>query len=414
LTRLYLIFASCRPAAKVQSSPSGVRPDFKTSKDIHIAMTRVSPWQTTPKSSAAVFLLAVFCVFTSFGVVSDILEMGSQSTARFAVTVALTGVFAVGYAVFGISLRDKFWMALIPLFALQFAAMSAVGHWLPNSPAPHADSGSVLDRLHGRMTFDGVAILIGVALGYTGIVYVFISEGRRYLKAHTEKTVLEGEMAAAREVQDVILPETGEFFPGFRVESVYRPAQQVGGDFFQIVSAGSGSLLVVVGDVAGKGLPAAMLVSMLVGSIRVAAEESYDPARMLRKLHDRLIGRTRGGFCTALAAFIASDGQVTIANAGHLAPYLDGKEIPIPGAFPLGIVSGAQYENTSMELAPGSRLTFYSDGVVEAMNAKGELFGFERAGAISTAPASEIVETAVKFGQSDDITVVTVERLGAN
>jgi sigma-B regulation protein RsbU (phosphoserine phosphatase) len=226
-----------------------------------------------------------------------------------------------------------------------------------------------------------------------------------------QQTLLEGEVAAAREVQQVILPEQIESVPGFAVESVYQPAQQVGGDFFQVLPAGDGGLLVIVGDVAGKGLPAAMLVSVLVGSIRTAAENTHDPAALLCKLNDRLLGRTRGGFSTALAAYIAADGIVTIANAGHLSPYLDGREVELPGALPLGIDKGASYESTRFNLTPGSRLTFYSDGIVEAQNPRGELFGFDRAKAISTQRAAAIAEAAKQFGQSDDITVVTIERL---
>jgi serine phosphatase RsbU (regulator of sigma subunit) len=228
-----------------------------------------------------------------------------------------------------------------------------------------------------------------------------------------EMALLEGEMTAARQVQQLILPQQGESFPGYAVESVYRPARQVGGDFFQILPTGNGGLFIVVGDVAGKGLPAAMLVSMLVGSIRATAEDTHDPVLMLRRLHERLVGRTGGGFSTALAAFIAEDGQVTIANAGHLSPYLDGREVELPGALPLGIVDGGQYEARSLELRRGSRLTFYSDGVVEAQNKNGELFGFDRGKAISMEPAAKIVEAAVHFGQSDDITVVTIERLSS-
>jgi serine phosphatase RsbU (regulator of sigma subunit) len=218
-------------------------------------------------------------------------------------------------------------------------------------------------------------------------------------------------MSAAREVQQVILPPQGESFPGYLVESVYQPAQQVGGDFFQVLRAGNGGLLLVIGDVAGKGLPAAMLVAMLIGAIRATAEDTHDPVVMLRRLHDRLIGRNYRGFTTALAAFITQDGIVTIANAGHLSPYLDGREIALPGALPLGVESGGQYEPTNLELRAGSRLTFYSDGVVEAQNQKGELFGFERAREISVQSAAAIAATAAKFGQSDDITVVTIKRL---
>jgi sigma-B regulation protein RsbU (phosphoserine phosphatase) len=228
-----------------------------------------------------------------------------------------------------------------------------------------------------------------------------------------QQSIFESELAAAREVQRVLVPEQIASIPGFAVESVYQPAQQVGGDFFQILPDGEGGLLVVVGDVAGKGLPAAMLVSVLVGAIRATAEFSKDPAELLGHLNERLIGRTNGGFSTTLAARVSADGSVLLANAGHLPPYLDGCEVELPGALPLGVLKGASYEATRFNLAQGSRLTFYTDGVVEAQNQKGELFGFERGRSVSTRPAVAIVEEAKQFGQSDDITVVTLERLVA-
>ena len=227
------------------------------------------------------------------------------------------------------------------------------------------------------------------------------------------QAIIESEIAAAQEVQKVLLPEHREIVPGFTVDSVYEPAQQVGGDFFQIVPAGDGGLVLVVGDVAGKGLPAAMLVSVLVGAICGLSEYTKDPAELLTGLNERLVGRSGGGFSTALAAHITASGAVTIANAGHLSPYLDGREMELPGALPLGVAVGVRYETVQFRIEPGSRLTFYSDGVVEAQNYKGELFGFDRAKAISTEPAAAIAEAAKKFGQEDDITVVTITRAAA-
>jgi phosphoserine phosphatase RsbU/P len=223
---------------------------------------------------------------------------------------------------------------------------------------------------------------------------------------------IEQEMAAARSVQQILIPDELPSVPGLAVESAYLPAQQVGGDFFQVLPSGDGGLLLVVGDVSGKGLPAAMLVSVLVGAIRSTAEFTNAPAELLAHLNERLVGRVKGGgFSTAVAAFIAHDGRVTISNAGHLPPYLDGKEIELSNALPLGIVRGAAYESSQFYLGHGSRLTFYSDGVVEAQNQRGELFGFQRGLEISRQPAAAIVEAARRFGQSDDITVVTIERL---
>jgi hypothetical protein len=245
---------------------------------------------------------------------------------------------------------------------------------------------------------------------YFSLVIIIVLRSTRMSR---QQAILEGEMAAAREVQQVILPDQFEPVPGFAVESVYQPAQQVGGDFYQVLPTTDGGLLIVVGDVAGKGLPAAMLVSVLIGAIRTAAEDSHNPALMLRKLNNRLLGRSGGGFSTAIAAHITSDGWVFIASAGHLSPYLDGREIELPGALPLGLTDDAVYETLQLYLPPMSRLTFYSDGVVEAQNPNGQLFGFDRARSISTMPASIIAEAARQFGQSDDITVVAIQRAAA-
>lgn len=236
---------------------------------------------------------------------------------------------------------------------------------------------------------------------------------RRSNRVSQQQALLEGELANAREVQRVIVPEATASNPGFHVESVYEPATEVGGDFFQVLDDNAGGLFVVVGDVAGKGLPAAMLVSVLVGSIRSVAAYTNDPAEMLAQLNQRLQGRTNGGFSTAIAAHISANGTVKIANAGHLSPYLDGRELDLPGALPLGIDGKAAYETSTITLPAGSRLTFLSDGVPEAQSATGELFGFDRAKEISTASAGKIAQAAKDFGQSDDITVVAIARAAA-
>jgi hypothetical protein len=232
----------------------------------------------------------------------------------------------------------------------------------------------------------------------------------RSTRISRQQALIEGELAAAREVQQVILPERVEAVPGFRIESAYQPAQQVGGDFFQILPGPEGSLLVIIGDVAGKGLPAAMLVSVLVGAIRGAVEYTSDPAELLANLNERLTGRAGGGFSTALVARIAANGQVALANAGHLPPYLDGDEVELPGALPLGIKPGLRYETIRFVLPAGSRLTLYSDGIVEAQNQRGELFGFDRGRQLSTQPVEAIVEAAREFGQQDDMTVIAITR----
>ena len=373
-------------------------------------MESFDPWRETPRRLIVILLLSIFLLFTIVGFANDIMALGRQQSIHFVLGVVLSGLFAVCYAVGGIWLRKRWWVAALPIFALEFVVMGWLAIHYPDRPLPALITAADLGRLRVRLTFDSITTIVAVSLGYTGFFYVLVNEARRYVKTRTQNVLFESEMAAARQVQQVILPNPNQSFPGFAVESVYKPAREVGGDFFQIMPIENGGLFFIIGDVAGKGLPAAMLVSLLIGSIRATAEYTHDPVVLLGKLHDRILGRTSNGFATALAAFIADDGVVTLANAGHLSPYLDGQEIELPGALPLGLNGGGTYEATKVQLRPGSRLTFLSDGVVEAQNEKGELFGFDRAKAISRQPAATIVEAAVQLGQTDDITVVTIQR----
>jgi phosphoserine phosphatase RsbU/P len=235
---------------------------------------------------------------------------------------------------------------------------------------------------------------------------------RRFSLARRQEERMAGEFEAARQVQKVLLPDEKDQCPGFHVESIYRPADQVGGDFFQQISDGRGGLLIVVGDVSGKGLPAAMIVSVLVGAIRAEASHGVGPADILASLNDRMMGRSHGGFVTCMAAHLDSDGLLTIANAGHLPPYVNGEEVAAPGSLPLGLVTGARYDVFTVQLAAGDRLTFVSDGVVEAQSRTGELLGFERTRELSVQSAEAIARAAQDFGQEDDITVVTIEFTG--
>jgi serine phosphatase RsbU (regulator of sigma subunit) len=115
-----------------------------------------------------------------------------------------------------------------------------------------------------------------------------------------------------------------------------------------------------------------------------------------------------GGFATCLCAQLTPAGTLTVANAGHLAPYRNGEEVKIDSGLPLGIAPDAVYAEATFQLTPGDSLTFLSDGVVEARNQTGELFGFDRTAALATQSAKSIAAAAQAFGQDDDITVLTL------
>jgi hypothetical protein len=248
-------------------------------------------------------------------------------------------------------------------------------------------------------------VLLLVSIVYA--VYRYLVEDRR------RQAALEQEFRNARELQQVLVPEALPSLPGFAVTSAYRPAQEVGGDFFQIIPLESGSTLVILGDVSGKGLKAAMAVSLIVGAARMIAEYSSSPAEILGGLNRRLYGRLQGGFATCIALRLDPDGNCAIATAGHPALFLNMKEMSLPGALPLGIQTTASYDETTIRLGVGDHFALYTDGLLEARSQTGELYSFARLQTLfATHPnAAEATQAAVNFGQDDDITVLTLTRL---
>jgi phosphoserine phosphatase RsbU/P len=248
-------------------------------------------------------------------------------------------------------------------------------------------------------------LMPGPAVGTIFIFALLLFLIRRFSLARQEETRLSSEFESARNIQSLLIPAKPPITPGFAIESVYLPASEVGGDFFQIMPANDGSLLVVVGDVSGKGLKAAMTVGAIIGALRGCAVRK--PAEVLAHLNRVLHGQITG-FVTCTAALIAANGNMALANAGNLPPYCNGQELDVESGLPLGITPDVCYSETTFQLNPNDRLTFVSDGVVEATNKRRELFGFDRTQAISTQSASAIAEAAKQFGQHDDITVLTL------
>ena len=236
---------------------------------------------------------------------------------------------------------------------------------------------------------------------------------RRYARSREEEERLESELEAARAVQSVLIPTDVPSIPGFAVDTVYSPASQVGGDFFQIIPIPAGGALIAIGDVSGKGMPAAMTVSLLVGTLRTLAWYTQSPGEILAAMNRRMLSRSHGGFTTCLVLRLNPDGSLVAANAGHIAPYIDGREIEIDNGLPLGLDGNAEYREKTVHLHANAQLTLLTDGVVEARNATGELLGFERTRQLSTQTAQEVAHAAQSFGQEDDITVLTLSMASA-
>jgi hypothetical protein len=274
--------------------------------------------------------------------------------------------------------------------------------------------GSELTVMHIQVNWFpfGMHIDIGFIANLLLMVATALLLLRRLLNSVRAQRLMALDVKQAQEVQQVILPEACTTLPGLVIESEYRPAREVGGDFFQIIpNRADGSLLIVAGDVTGKGLKAGMLVAVLVGAIRTITELISDPLIILQTLNRRLIGRGEA-HATCLALRIAADGEITLANAGHVPPYLNGEPVAMEGALPLGMMEGAEFSVMRFHLAQGDRLVLLSDGVVEATDADGQLFGFERLHELvrTARSATEVASAAQSFGQEDDISVIAVTR----
>ena len=292
------------------------------------------------------------------------------------------------------------------VFALQIVGQGVqITHW-NNAFAYLFNVGFSL----GEYRFGMRAIL--ETLSFVALVFTVARE--QYVERRRQAR-MEMEVRSAREVQQVLVPETVPPVPGFAIDSVYKPAAELGGDFFQVIALPDTSTLIVVGDVSGKGLKAGMTVSLIVGSLRTLADYTQQPAEILEGLNRRLFGRVQDGFATCVVLRLETNGEATIANAGHLAPFRDGEELPLRGSLPLGISPDTVYEDLVFRLQEAETLTLYTDGIIEARNATRELFGFERIQRLAQdkKSAEQIVEAACAFGQEDDITVLSIRRLAA-
>ncbi|MGA9587799.1 MAG: SpoIIE family protein phosphatase [Terracidiphilus sp.] len=346
--------------------------------------------------------------------------------------------FAIGLALVIAMMRAPFYGHLIPVHAVVFLSPLAVfmklllgglllwvawegmrkdsaGAWLA-MPAVGLIIISLYQQellvLHVPLSFFpfGMAVGISQIAVVVSLVIITILLMRRFLQSLKLRQQWEAEIDQARQIQQLLIPEAIPTIPGYVLETEYKPAQQVGGDFFQILPDGHGGVLILLGDVTGKGLQAGMQVALIVGAIRTTVETSHEPHVVLEALNRRLCGRGQS-YATCVAMHVASDGKTTIANAGHLAPYLNGKELAMTGNLPLGLNASITFDQITIQLKQKDRLLVITDGVIEAKNAKNELFGFNRARSISHLPAAFIVKAAEIFGQDDDITVVSISRV---
>jgi steroid delta-isomerase-like uncharacterized protein len=239
----------------------------------------------------------------------------------------------------------------------------------------------------------------------------------------------EQELRLARSIQQASLPKEVPSLEGWQISPFYRPAREVGGDFYDFHPLSEGRLGLVVGDATGKGVPAALVMSTTCGMLRLAAQSSSSPGEMLSRVNETLFPYIPPNmFVTCFYAILdPKSGSLTYANAGHDLPYLcrngEAEELMARG-MPLGLMPGMSYEEKETILQAGEAALLYSDGLVEAHDPKGEMFGFPRLRALIAEHAQErslgefLMEELYSFvgegwEQEDDITLLTLRRFAS-
>ncbi len=263
-------------------------------------------------------------------------------------------------------------------------------------------------------------------LGTTGLKL----RGQRLEQERIERERIEQELLVARRIQRALLPKDVPTVSGWEISPYYQPAREVGGDFYDFLPLADGRLGLVIGDVSGKGVPAAVLMASTRSVLRAVAQRALMPGQVLAEANEVLSADVPPSmFVTCFYGILdPSSGRFHYANAGHNLPYWRhddlASEMRATG-MPLGLLPGMHYEEKEAILGPGDAVLFYSDGLVEAHNAEGEMFGDSRLQSFvtnhSVSGESLITELLVELAnftgadgeQEDDITLLTLRRSAA-
>lgn len=250
-------------------------------------------------------------------------------------------------------------------------------------------------------------------------------ESARLYREATEKARLERELQLAAEIQRALLPEALQSGPHFDVAAASLPCRSIGGDFFDYFNLPDGHFAFTLGDVAGKGPPAALLTAMIQGAFAAQVTSVSSPAALMAHVNRTLIRRAiQSRFATVIYGILAPDGRLTYSNAGHNPPVLlsrNGVKRLETGGLILGLFPQATYEEETLELEDGDRLIVFSDGVTEAVNAAGDEFGEERLlpflqsqrectpEAMLDQLLAKVREFAASAAQNDDVTALVLK-----
>ena len=379
---------------------------------------RKAYWKTVPLLSRTVSLLGVFLLFCTIGFSVDIMQMGRQRDLSLVLSVLLNGLFAMSYAISGTILRRQWWKAMVPIFIVQNVVMSGLYVVLPLRPQTVPLDAAGIERLQHRLSSSANLTIFAMVLGYACFVYVSITEGRRYFRAHAE-------IELATEIHRTLVPPVDVRAAGFEFYGRSVPSGEVGGDLIDVVQDARG-WIAYVADVSGHGVAPGVVMGMVKSAARMRLSGQNGSAGLLESLNSVLYSVTKPEMFVTFA-YVASDGQgLEYSTAGHhaiLHYHAATCEFSDLGCanMPLGMFDGQQFTHSSVECASGDLLLLLTDGLLEVANAKGEEFGFDGVKAVVARQASAppailfqaLLDEAKRYGRANDDQSLLIVRCNA-
>ncbi len=311
--------------------------------------------------------------------------------------------------------------AICRLFSLKIGAMGIVGLSLV-----YLVVAIILFKTNGIWYPIVIPLFFQTPLAFIGAVGI---EHSRLFKEVLIKLRMEEDLSSARDLQMSMLPADCPEIEGYQLAASSTPAREVGGDFFDFFEIGESKLGLIIGDVTGKSVSGALIMSASRSVFRMLSEEQLSVGETMMRANRRIKKDIKSGMFVALlyAVLDAEDGSVGLCSAGQTQPLLMSAKTAevtlvetVGDTFPLGILDDVNYEETQLQMEPGDKVVYYTDGIVEAMNKHEDMYGFERLReVVKSSPAetaealmNDIIRSVSDFTgaapQHDDLTIIVV------
>jgi sigma-B regulation protein RsbU (phosphoserine phosphatase) len=374
-------------------------------------------WERLPIASMILFLTGVFFLFSITGVATDVFDVGRQPPGKFIVSILFAGCTAMIYAVAGFALRQKFWIAFVPILAVQLFFSSLIARNLHNNPTPTQMDSAAIAALEKRLAVDGYAIIIATVIGYICFLIVNIKEGRRYFR-------VQAEIELATEVHRILVPPIETKLGAWEFYGRSSPSGEVGGDLIDL-AGDANNWVAYVADVSGHGVAPGVVMGMVKSAARMLLTSGDDATHLAPRLNEVLYPLKKSDMFVTFCFIAKTRDGLRLGVSGHPAIlHFSARKNDVTqyeaSNMPLGILPQGEFASVAIESEPGSLFALYTDGFVETANAAGEEFGIQRLQAefqkFGNAPLSEIhtalVASLRRHGpQFDDQSMLLIRQL---